>query len=74
MMKERLIRYEDLIPCKAAFIDAKTPGSNLKDNYSIIGGGVSESIHQKVNLSCKVFKTMHVCQLLFLRKMSVLLC
>lgn len=51
MMKERLIRYEDLIPCKAAFIDAKTPGSDLKDNYSIIGGGVSESIHQKVNLS-----------------------
>jgi quercetin dioxygenase-like cupin family protein len=50
-MKERLIRYEDLIPCKAAFIDAKTPGSNLKDNYSIIGGGVSESKHQKVNLS-----------------------
>ena len=53
MLKERLIRYEDLIPCKAAFIDAKTPGSNLKDNYSIIGGGVSESKHQKVNLSEK---------------------
>ena len=53
MLKERLIKYEDLIPCKAAFIDAKTPGSNLKDNYSIIGGGVSESTHQKVNLSEK---------------------
>ena len=50
MLKKRLIRYEDLIPCKAAFIDAKTPGSNLKDNYSIIGVGVSESRHQKVNL------------------------
>jgi len=51
MLEKRLIRYSDLIPCKAAFIDAKTPGSDLKDNYSIIGGGVSESVHQKVNLS-----------------------
>lgn len=50
-LQDRLIRYEDLIPCKAAFIDAKTPGSHLKDNYSIIGGGVSESTHQKVNLT-----------------------
>ena len=53
MLQERLIRYKDLIPCKAAFIDAKTPGSDLKDNFSIIGGGVSESTHQKVNLSLK---------------------
>lgn len=52
-LKKRLIRYKDLMPCKAAFIDAKTPGSHLKDNYSIIGGGVSESKHQKVNLTEK---------------------
>ncbi|TAG39988.1 MAG: hypothetical protein EAZ32_08230 [Cytophagia bacterium] len=52
-LQQRLIRYEQLIPCKAAFIDAKTPGSHLKDNYSIIGGGVSESKHQKVNLTEK---------------------
>lgn len=52
-LRDRLIRYSDLIPCKAAFIDAKTPGSHLKDNYSIIGGGVSESNHQKVNISEK---------------------
>ena len=50
-LQKRLIRYEDLMPCKAAFIDAKTPGSHKKDNYSIIGGGVSESKHQKVNLT-----------------------
>lgn len=50
-LKQRLIRYQDLMPCKAAFIDAKTPGSHKKDNYSIIGGGVSESTHQKVNLT-----------------------
>ena len=48
-LSQRLIRYEQLMPCKAAFIDAKTPGSHLKDNYSIIGGGVSESKHQNVN-------------------------
>lgn len=52
-LKQRLIRYSQLMPCKAAFIDAKTPGSHLKDNYSIIGGGVSESKHQKVNLTEK---------------------
>jgi quercetin dioxygenase-like cupin family protein len=52
-LEQRLIRFNQLIPCKAAFIDAKTPGSHLKDNYSIIGGGVSESKHQKVNLSQK---------------------
>ena len=51
LMHQRYIKYEDLIPCKAAFIDAKTPGSHLKDNFSIIGGGVTESKHQKVNLS-----------------------
>jgi quercetin dioxygenase-like cupin family protein len=50
-LQQRYIKYEDLIPCKAAFIDAKTPGSHLKDNFSIIGGGVTESKHQKVNLS-----------------------
>jgi len=52
-LQKRLIRFTDLMPCKAAFIDAKTPGSHLKDNYSIIGGGVSESKHQKVNLAEK---------------------
>jgi hypothetical protein len=50
-LQQRLIRFEQLMPCKAAFIDAKTPGSHLKDNFSIIGGGVSESKHQRVNLT-----------------------
>lgn len=52
-LNQRYIPYESLMPCKAAFIDAKTPGSHLKDNFSIIGGGVSESTHQKVNLTEK---------------------
>jgi quercetin dioxygenase-like cupin family protein len=50
-LEQRLIRFEQLMPCKAAFIDAKTLGSHLKDNFSIIGGGVSESKHQRVNLT-----------------------
>ena len=31
---ERLVRYEDLIPCSLAFIDCKIPGSDRKVNYS----------------------------------------
>ena len=52
-LKDRLVRHADLVPCKAAFIDAKTPGSHLKSNYTIIGGGVSESKEQHVHLAEK---------------------
>ena len=41
-MEKRIVRYGDLIPCKTAFIDAHTPGSDQKENFTIIGGGVSE--------------------------------
>ena len=27
-MEKRIVRYGDLIPCKTAFIDAHTPGSD----------------------------------------------
>lgn len=46
----RLIRREDLVACSLAFIDCKTPGSTLKENYSIIGAGVTQSEDQVVNL------------------------
>src|SRR5687767_7979772 len=46
----RTILRKDWVPCKAAFIDARTPGSDLKDNYSFIGLGVSQSSDQFVNL------------------------
>ncbi len=49
-MRERIVRYGDLIPCKTAFIDAHTPGSDLKENFTIIGGGVTESPHQHVHI------------------------
>ena len=38
-METRIVRYGDLRPCKTAFIDAHTPGSNRKENFTIIGGG-----------------------------------
>ena len=49
-MEERIVRHGDLVPCKTAFIDAHTPGSNQKDNFTIIGGGVSESPDQHVHI------------------------
>ncbi len=50
-MESRIVRYGDLQPCKTAFIDAHTPGSDQKENFTIIGGGVSESPDQHVHIS-----------------------
>ncbi len=49
-MDARIVRYGDLRPCKTAFIDAHTPGSDQKENFTIIGGGVSESPDQFVHI------------------------
>src|SRR3712207_9182649 len=49
-MEARIVRYGDLKPCRTAFIDAHTPGSNQKENFTIIGGGVSESPDQHVHI------------------------
>lgn len=46
----RIVRYGDLKPCRTAFIDAHTPGSDEKENFTIIGGGVSESPDQHVHI------------------------
>ncbi len=45
-----IVRYGELQPCKTAFIDAHTPGSDQKENFTIIGGGVSESADQHVHI------------------------
>lgn len=50
-MEPRIVRYGDLRPCKTAFIDAHTPGSDQKENFTIIGGGVSESPDQHVHIA-----------------------
>jgi quercetin dioxygenase-like cupin family protein len=49
-MERNIVRYGDLIPCKTAFIDTHTPGSDQKENFTIIGGGVSESPDQHVHI------------------------
>jgi mannose-6-phosphate isomerase-like protein (cupin superfamily) len=49
-MNARIVRYGELRPCKTAFIDAHTPGSDSKENFTIIGGGVSESPDQHVHI------------------------
>ena len=50
-MEARIVRYGDLKPCRTAFIDAHTPGSDRKENFTIIGGGVSEAADQHVHIS-----------------------
>ncbi|MBY6118433.1 cupin domain-containing protein [Mameliella alba] len=50
-MNARIVRYGELQPCKTAFIDAHTPGSDQKENFTIIGGGVSESPDQHVHIT-----------------------
>lgn len=46
----RLIPQSDYVSCNVAFIDCKTPGSHLKENYSMIGPGVTSSKEQVINL------------------------
>ena len=50
-INNRLVRYGELIPCKTAFIDTHTPGSDQKENFTIIGSGVSENPEQHVHIS-----------------------
>ena len=53
-IQSRIVRYGELQPCKTAFIDAHTPGSDQKENFTIIGGGVSESPDQHVHITDKI--------------------
>ena len=49
-MRDRLVRYGELIPCRTAFIDTRTPGSEMKENFTIIGPGVAENPDQHVHI------------------------
>lgn len=49
--RRRHVRASDLVPCALAFIDCKKPGSHLKQNFSVIGAGVTQSADQVVNLT-----------------------
>jgi mannose-6-phosphate isomerase-like protein (cupin superfamily) len=50
-MEHRLVRYAHLRPCTSAFIDAHTPGSERKENFTIIGRGVAENPDQFVHIT-----------------------
>ncbi|MEK8168772.1 cupin domain-containing protein [Streptomyces sp. M19] len=44
------MRRSDFVSCNQAFIDCRTPGSDRKENYAMIGPGVSQAADQHVNL------------------------
>lgn len=48
---ERTVRYSDLKPCTSAFIDTRSPGSDKKENFTIIGPGVAENPNQHIHIS-----------------------
>ena len=50
-ISSRIVRYADLVPCYNAFIDTRTPGSEAKENFTIIGPGVSENPAQYVHIA-----------------------
>lgn len=50
-LEARVVRYADLVPCYNAFIDCRTPGSEAKENFTIIGPGVSENPAQHVHIA-----------------------
>ena len=50
-LEARVVRYADLQPCLNAFVDTRTPGSDAKENFTIIGPGVSENPEQHVHIA-----------------------
>ena len=50
MMAARVVRYSELRPCLNAFVDTYTPGSDRKENFTIIGPGVAEHPDQHVHI------------------------
>jgi mannose-6-phosphate isomerase-like protein (cupin superfamily) len=50
-LEARIVRYADLAPCRDAFIDTRSPGSDEKENFTIIGPGVAENPNQFVHIS-----------------------
>ena len=49
-LRARLVRYSELRPCTNAFVDTRSPGSDQKENFTIIGPGVAENPHQYVHI------------------------
>lgn len=49
-MRARLVRYAELIPGLNAFVDTRNPGSEAKENFTIIGPGVAENPNAHVHI------------------------
>ena len=49
-LQRRHIRRAQYVSCDDAFIDVRLPGSHPKENYSIIGPGVTQNASQVINL------------------------
>ena len=49
--RARTIKRSDMVACALAFIDCKMPGSERKENYALVGPGVTQSRDQVVNLT-----------------------
>jgi mannose-6-phosphate isomerase-like protein (cupin superfamily) len=49
-LQRRHIRRAQYVSCDDAFIDVRLPGSTPKENYSIVGPGVTQNAGQVVNL------------------------
>lgn len=50
-IEDRIVRYAELAPCFDAFIDTRSPGSDKKENFTVIGPGVSENPNQHVHIA-----------------------
>ena len=50
-IENRAVRYQALKPCTNAFIDTRSPGSDKKENFTVIGPGVAENPDQHVHIS-----------------------
>ena len=49
-LQRRHIRRAQYVSCNDAFIDVRLPGSSPKENYSIVGPGVTQNASQVINL------------------------
>ena len=50
-LKNRLAKFEELVPSKVPFVEGKLEGHRDRLNYSVIGPGVSEDAKQNVKIA-----------------------
>lgn len=50
-MRQRLVRYHEMVPCQEAFLDRRIDRRAGNENFTIIGPGVAESADQHVHIS-----------------------